>query len=310
MNKVIITGRAHTLLTDILQKNGFEVLDMPEISYEQLAEEITDAAGLVVTTRIPVNKQLLDKASRLKWIGRLGSGMELIDQPYAESRGIQCISSPEGNRNAVAEHTLGLLLSLLNHLPRAQAEVRAGHWRRVENTGTELSGKTVGIIGYGNTGSCFARLLEPFQVTVLAYDKFKSGFARTYIKEANQEQIARYADIISFHVPLTEATTGMADQDFFRSLKRKPLILNTSRGKVIALTALIEALENKQISGAGLDVLPNEKLSTYTENEKAELDKLLARQDVIITPHIAGYSQEADYKMAAVLLEKLGFSIS
>lgn len=310
MNKVIITGRAHTLLTDILQKNGFEVLDMPEISYEQLAEEITDAAGLVVTTRIPVNKQLLDKASRLKWIGRLGSGMELIDQPYAESRGIQCISSPEGNRNAVAEHTLGLLLSLLNHLPRAQAEVRAGHWRRVENTGTELSGKTVGIIGYGNTGSCFARLLEPFQVTVLAYDKFKSGFARTYIKEANQEQIARYADIISFHVPLTEATTGMADADFFRSLKRKPLILNTSRGKVIALTALIEALENKQISGAGLDVLPNEKLSTYTENEKAELDKLLARQDVIITPHIAGYSQEADYKMAAVLLEKLGFSIS
>lgn len=310
MNKVIITGRAHSLLTDILQKNGFEVLDMPEISYEQLAEEITDAAGLVVTTRIPVNKQLLDKASRLKWIGRLGSGMELIDQPYAESRGIQCISSPEGNRNAVAEHTLGLLLSLLNHLPRAQAEVRAGHWRRVENTGTELSGKTVGIIGYGNTGSCFARLLEPFQVTVLAYDKFKSGFAQTYIKEANQEQIARYADIISFHVPLTEATTGMADADFFRSLKRKPLILNTSRGKVIALAALIEALENKQISGAGLDVLPNEKLSTYSENEKAELDKLLARQDVIITPHIAGYSQEADYKMAAVLLEKLGFSIS
>jgi len=310
MNKVIITGRAHSLLTDILQQNGFQVLDMPDISYEQLAEEITDAAGLVVTTRIPVNKQLLDKASRLKWIGRLGSGMELIDQPYAESRGIQCISSPEGNRNAVAEHTLGLLLSLLNHLPRAQAEVRAGHWRRVENTGTELSGKTVGIIGYGNTGSCFARLLEPFQVTVLAYDKFKSGFARTYIKEANQEQIARYADIISFHVPLTEATTGMADADFFRSLKRKPLILNTSRGKVIALTALIEALENKQITGAGLDVLPNEKLSTYTENEKAELDILLARQDVIITPHIAGYSQEADYKMAAVLLEKLGFSVS
>lgn len=310
MKKIIITGRAHPLLKDSLEKHGYEVLDMPDISAGELDGLIADADGLVVTTRIPVNKQLLDKAIRLKWIGRLGSGMEMIDQQYAKTRGIQCFSSPEGNRNAVAEHNLGLLLNLLNRLSIAQEEVRKGLWKRVENTGTELSGKTVGIIGYGNTGSSFARLLEPFGVTVLAFDKYKYGFGKGYIKEASLEQIARYADVISLHVPQTPETTGMINDDFFQTLQRKPVLLNTSRGKVILPEALIRALKEDRISGAGLDVLPNEKLSTYTEKEQAELDWLLARTDVIITPHIAGYSEEANYKMAAVLLEKLGIGIS
>lgn len=310
MKKVIITGRAHSKLKDSLVMQGYQVLDAPEISYEELLDLISDAEGLVVTTRITVNKQLLDKALRLKWVGRLGSGMELIDQSYAESRGVKCVSSPEGNRNAVAEHCLGLLLNLLNRLSISQEEVRKGLWKRIQNTGTELSGKTVGIIGYGNTGSSFARLLAPFQVTVLAHDKYKYGFASGYIKEASVEQIARYADVISLHVPLTAETNGMINDDFFRSLQRKPVLLNTSRGKVLLLQALIHALKTGQISGAGLDVLPNENLSSYTENEQAELDFLLARPEVIITPHIAGYSFEADYKMAAVLLEKLGIAIS
>lgn len=310
MKKIIITGRAHPLLKSSLEKEGFTVLDLPEISAGELEDLIADAEGLVVTTRIPVNKQLLDKAIRLKWIGRLGSGMEMIDQQYAKTRGIQCFSSPEGNRNAVAEHNLGLLLNLLNRLSIAQEEVKKGLWKRVENTGTELSGKTVGIIGYGNTGSSFARLLEPFGVTVLTFDKYKYGFGKGYIKEASLEQIARYADVISLHVPQTPETTGMINDDFFQTLQRKPVLLNTSRGKVILLEALIRALKEERISGAGLDVLPNEKLSTYTEKEQAELNWLLARPDVIITPHIAGYSEEANYKMAAVLLEKLGIGIS
>ena len=310
MKKIIITGRAHPVLKDSLEKQGYEVLDMPDISAGELDGLIADADGLVVTTRIPVNKQLLDKAVRLKWIGRLGSGMELIDQSYAESRGIQCVSSPEGNRNAVAEHNLGLLLNLLNRLSIAQEEVKKGLWKRVENTGTELSGKTVGIIGFGNTGSSFARLLEPFGVTVLAFDKYKYGFGKGNIKEASLEQIARYADVISLHVPQTPETTGMLNDDFFQTLQRKPVLLNTSRGKVILIDALIKALKEERISGAGLDVLPNEKLSTYTEKEQEELNWLLARPDVIITPHIAGYSEEANYKMAAVLLEKLGIRIS
>ena len=309
MKKVIITGRAHPVLKDSLVMQGYQVLDAPEISEEELANLIPDAEGLVVTTRIPVNKQLLDKALRLKWVGRLGSGMEMIDQPAAEAKGVRCLSSPEGNRNAVAEHNLGLLLNLLNRLSIAQEEVKRGLWKRVENTGIELSGKTVGIIGFGNTGSSFARLLEPFQVTVLACDRYKADFANGYIKEANLEQIARYADIISLHVPLTPETTGMINEAFFRNLKRKPVILNTSRGKVIEIPALISALKENLISGAGLDVLPNEQLSSYSKTEQEDLDWLLARPDVIITPHIAGYSFEADYKMAAVLLGKLGISI-
>lgn len=310
MKKVIITGRAHPILKDKLVMQGYQVLDAPEISYEELSLLIGDAEGLVVTTRIPVNKQLLGKALRLKWIGRLGSGLELIDLEYAESRGIRCVSSPEGNRNAVAEHNLGMLLNLLNHLSAAREEVRKGLWKRVENTGIELSGKTVGIFGYGNTGSSFARILEPFDVTVLAYDKFKFDFGKGYIKEANPEQIARYADVISLHVPLTAETTEMADSAFFHSLERKPVFLNTSRGKVVSIPALIQALKEEKISAAGLDVLPNENLSSYSETEKAELEWLLARQNVIITPHIAGYSHEANYKMATVLLGKLGISIS
>ena len=306
MDKVIITAKAPDLLLEKLKQKGFEIIYAPSVSYEELFNAIGEMTGLLVTTRIKIDKQLLDKANNLKWIGRLGSGMELIDVNYAESKGIKCVSSPEGNRNAVAEHTLALLLSLMNKIHSVQGELRNGKWLRDENRATELFGKTVGIIGYGNTGSAFAQLLSSFNVTVLAYDKYKFGFSKGYIKEANLEQLSRYADVISFHIPLTSETHYFANSDFFSGLKKNPWILNTSRGKIISIKDLKDALLNGSIAGAGLDVLENEKLPSFTEDEKAMFNWLLEQPDVIITPHIAGYSHEAFIKMSEVLLEKLG----
>lgn len=305
MKKVIVTARVHPWLLEALRNKGYEVEYSPAISYAELGESLEGVIGLVVTTRLTINRQLLDRAAHLQWIGRLGSGMELIDTEYAAQKGITCVSSPEGNRNAVAEHALGMLLHLMRRIGISSREVKEGLWLRDENRGAEISGKTIGIIGFGNTGSALARLLEAFGTTILACDKFKTGFGGQKVREASLEQIARYADVISFHVPLTAETYHMADAAFFGMLKNRPWLLNTSRGEVVDTAALLAALEQGKLAGAGLDVLENEKISTWSEPERLQMERLLAHPNLLITPHIAGYSHEAFLRMAEVLLAKL-----
>jgi len=283
MRKVIITAKAHDYLRTRLSNSGYEVIYEPQITYAQLEQLIPTATGLIVTTRLSIDKAMLEKAPLLQWIG-----------------------SPEGNRNAVGEHVLGMLLSLMNNIQKSMQEVREGKWIRDENRGTELTGKTVGIIGYGNAGSAFAKLLASFDVTVLAYDKYKNGFAKGLVKEASFEQVCRYADVISFHVPLTAETTHMAGEAFFDALSQRPYFINASRGKVHDTAALVKALQTNRIAGAALDVLENEQLASYSAAQQEQFQWLLSQPNVLVTPHIAGYTHEAFYKMAKYTLDKLG----
>ena len=305
MKKALITALVHPLLKAGLEAKGWHVVVRESISREELMAEIHEFQGLVITTRLQIDSTVLHKASGLTWVGRLGSGMEIVDTVTANALGIDCFSSPEGNRDAVAEHCLGMLLSLMHHIPRASNEVKSGKWIREANRGSELRGKTVGIIGFGNTGSSFAGLLEPFGVTVLAHDKYRFGFARGHVREASLEQIQRYANVISFHLPLTVETKHYANQSFFEALELKPFFLNASRGGVVDTKALVAALDNQLIYAAGIDVLENEDLSSYSPEEWGILNTLTSHQNVIVTPHIAGYSHESLRKMAEILLSKL-----
>ena len=306
--KVLITDRADRALQSGLLKRGFKVDDLPDISYEQVLRIIGDYSGIVINTKTPARKELLSRASKLEWIARLGSGLDIVDLERAKERGIAVINSPEGNANAVGEHVLGMLLALLRNICIADREVRKCLWNREKNRGRELSSMQVGIIGFGNTGTAFASLLQGFGCRIYAYDKYKRNYAQEWdhVVECNSaEEVLREVDIVSFHLPLTVETHAMADWEFFSQCKRGCIVINSSRGKILRTTDLLSALESGQLGGACLDVFENEKPDTYTAEEEKIYGKLFERSDVVLSPHIAGWTGESKVRIAEVILKKL-----
>mgnify|MGYP003390502535 FL=1 len=303
--KVIVTDFLHPYLADWLVDKGFQVDIQETITNDELFSIIENYEGLVLSTKINVTPTLIDKAKNLEFIARAGSGMENIDVVYAKSKGIHVVNSPEGNANAVAEHAVGMTLALLNNIVKSDAEIRNGVWQREPNRGEEIKGKTIGIIGYGHTGSRFAAKWGTFGVTILAHDKYKSGFGTTTVVEASVEDIWEKAEIISFHLPLNAETQFYCNAAFINKMKRPFWLINTSRGKIVNTANLIEGLDQGKILGAALDVFENEKFYQLEGTDLAQMQNLTKRHNIILTPHVAGWTHTSHLYLSKILAEKL-----
>ncbi len=302
---VLVCDYVHPDLLLGLQKIGFHPIYAPEIQHRQVLEWLPEMEGIIVNTKTPVRKQLLDKCPDLKFVGRLGVGLDIIDTEETNRRGIKVINTPGANANAVAEHMFGMLLALMRKIPSADKSVKAGKWLRELHRGRELKGLTIGIIGFGNTGSAFAGKFANWLTQVVAYDKYKEHYADhlRFVEETTLEKVIAKSDIISLHVPLTSVTMGMVNTAFLHTCKKGVVILNGSRGKVIDTEALIYAIKSGQVSGACLDVLENEKLITYSEKEKAHFASLKSMDNVILSPHIAGWTEASKANIAHQILD-------
>ena len=298
----------HPFLMDQLESLGYNNSIDTESSKAEVEKKISIYDGIIIRNRFPIDKAFIDKAKNLKFIGRVGAGLETIDVNYAKKKGIQLISAPEGNRNAVGEHTLGLLLGLLNKIRVADISVRNGQWLRESNRGVELGGKIIGLIGYGNMGKSFAQKLRGFDVEVLCYD-IKNNIGDENARQVTLNEIKNNAEILSLHTPQTTETTGMINSSFISEFKNPFWLLNTSRGNCVVTKDLVKALKNNKILGAGLDVLEFENSSFesvfLTKCNSREMEYLIKSNKVILTPHVAGWTNESKVKLAQVIVEKI-----
>jgi D-3-phosphoglycerate dehydrogenase len=303
--KVLIIDEVHELLINGLALRGFEVLYQPKASRNDLLHLIVDADGLVVRTKTQIDREVLELANKLSFIGRAGAGLDNVDLKFALQKGIQVFNAGEANADAVGEHTIGMMLSLFAKINKADKEVRQGVWDRKGNTGLELSGKTIAIIGFGNTGKAVAQKLSGFNVNILAYDKYLTGYGKNLAKEVAMEVIYQEADVVTFHVPLTDETKQLVNMDFMNQFSKPIWLLNLSRGQVIKTEDLIKGIECGKILGAGLDVLENEQLDLLTTQQKDEFNYLINSNRTVLSPHVGGWTNESYYKISEVLLKKI-----
>lgn len=309
MKKVFFLDTVHPILAERLTQSGeYECIEAHDWTREQCESQLSDAHGLVIRSRFTMDESFLQFTPSLQFIARSGAGMENIDEAYCAQRGIQLYNAPEGNRNAVGEHALGMLLSMMNKIHTANRDVKNGIWDREGNRGTELDGKTVGIIGFGNNGKAFAKKLRGFDITLLAYDKYKTGFGDDFVIEATLEALLRKSDVISFHIPQNEETVYFANQEFFDALGKPIYLLNLSRGKIVETKSLIESIVKGTTISAGLDVNEFEKKSFeqfFDQSDNEQLKFLLESDHILLTPHVGGWTTESYYKLSSVLADKI-----
>ena len=302
-SRILIVDDLHPVFKEQAADMGYHCDDRPEISREEALSLIPEYEGLAIRTKFLVDREVIDAGTKLKFIARAGAGMDNVDEEYARAKGIACINAPEGNRDAVAEHAIGMLLALMTNLRKGDSGIRNGIWDREGNRGWELKGKTVALIGYGNTGRAMARKLSGFDVNVIAFDKYKTGYSDAYVKEMSMEQIVKNADVVSFHIPLTRETRQLIDNEYLYHFRKPVFLINTSRGEIASTEAILKGIDSGRILGAGLDVLETERFPALSE--KPWFSDLVNNEWVILSPHVAGWTFDSYRKISEVLAEKL-----
>ena len=306
--KVIFIDSVHPILFERLEQNGYDCHWRNDLNRSEILSILPNYVGAVIRSKFIFDEEVFENATNLQWIARSGAGMENIDAKIASKKNIQLFNSPEGNRDAVAEHCLGMVLSLFNHLKRSDNEVRSAQWNREKNRGVELKGKTVGILGYGFMGQALSERLAGFGVKTIAYDKYKNNFSNEFVSEVDLTTFFRETDILSIHLPLTEDTTFMVNESFLKQFEKNFYLINTARGKNVKTSALVKALKSGKVLGACLDVLEYEKTSfedLKKEDLPADFQYLATADNIVLTPHVAGWTKESYFKLSSVLADKI-----